>query len=129
MSEPAQQPGAFCWNELSTPDPDAAAKFYAGVFGWTTEAVDGGSLPYMMFKKGDQPVAGMMKPSPEMGEVPPHWMSYVLVEDINDSVAKVEPLGGNVLQPVIPVGDMGKLAVIQDPTGAVFSFWEAGDCS
>lgn len=129
MSEqtPAQGPGAFCWNELVTSDPEAATEFYAGLFGWTAEPVDGGPMPYVMFKKGDQPVAGMVQIVDEMGDVRPHWMNYVLVDDIEASVSQVEPLGGTVIQPVVPVGNMGRLAVIQDPTGAIFSFWEAGE--
>lgn len=126
MSETQNKIGLFCWNELMTTDVEAVKGFYEGMFGWTTKTMEGGGdMPYHFFQKGEEPVGGLMGITPEMGPVPPHWASYVMVEDIDASVAKVESLGGKVLQPVLTVGEMGKLAVLQDPSGATVSLWQA----
>jgi hypothetical protein len=64
MAEQTEAPpvaGTFCWNELMTPDPKAAATFYSGLFGWTTETMDmGGGRVYHLFKQGDKSTGGMM---------------------------------------------------------------------
>ncbi|MFT5124505.1 MAG: putative enzyme related to lactoylglutathione lyase [Kiritimatiellia bacterium] len=78
-----------------------------------------------MFKLGERPVAGMMSLPPEAGECPPHWMSYVTVTDVDASVAKAVAAGGTVIRPVMEIPNTGKFATIQDPTGAVLSFWQS----
>jgi hypothetical protein len=57
--------------------------------------------------------------------IPPHWNSYVSVDDIEASVAKVAPAGGTVVAPPFDVFDSGRMAVVQDPTGAMFELWQA----
>ena len=120
-------PGRFSWNECITSDPEAAKKFYGELFGWTTETMPMPKGEYTFFKRGDVPAAGMMKKPDEMGQVPSHWMAYVTVESIEASCAKAEELGGKVVQPKIDIPEHGSLAVIEDPTGAVFAFWEFSD--
>jgi uncharacterized protein len=56
--------------------------------------------------------------------VPPHWMLYVSVENADRSVAKAAQAGGTVLAPAFDVMDVGRMAVLQDPTGAIFSLWQ-----
>ena len=130
MSEPDTTAGIFGWNELMTTDAKAAAAFYIGVFGWEQETMDMGEFKYHMFKLGDRMVAGMMELTEEMGPVPPHWMSYVNVDDVDAAVAKATQHGGTVLKGAMEIPNTGKLAVIQDPTGAVFSFWQhLGQCN
>jgi predicted enzyme related to lactoylglutathione lyase len=57
--------------------------------------------------------------------VPPHWNSYVTVANVDESAKKAESLGAKVLAPPFDVMDAGRMAVIQDPTGAVFQIWTA----
>jgi predicted enzyme related to lactoylglutathione lyase len=114
-------PNTFVWNELQTHDLEAARPFYASVFGWTYEVDANG---YVACKAGDRVQAGMMKIEEERSDIPPNWTNYFLVEDIEASTAKVSELGGEVHVPPMSAGEIGRLAVIQDPQGAFFSIVE-----
>lgn len=115
-------PNTLVWNELMTTDQDQAAEFYGKVFDWKKS--DDGS-GYGMFAVGERIQAGMMTIDPAtMGEMPPHWGMYIMVEDIDASAAKVVELGGTLLRPVFAAGEMGRMAVVQDPQGAVFNIMQ-----
>lgn len=114
-------PNSLVWNELQTNDVEGAKTFYAGVFGWTYQVDDKG---YVAVLAGERVQAGMMQIQPEWGEVPPNWSVYFMVDDVNAAVAKVQELGGNVMVPPTPAGEMGKFSVVQDPLGAVFNVME-----
>ncbi len=131
MSEENKQqedktPGIFCWHEMMTTDKAASSEFYSSLFGWTHEDMDMGSFTYRFFKSGERSVAGMMEITPEMGDCPPHWMSYVTVEDIDASTSKAQQLGAKVVKEITDVG-MGKFSIIIDPQGAGIAMWEFGD--
>jgi hypothetical protein len=117
----ADQAGAFCWRELNTRDTAEAEAFYTALLGWTPLTKEMAFGPYTSFMQGDQPVGGMMAMTEEWGEVPPHWMTYVSVEDCDASAAKAESLGGKVCVPPMDIPEVGRFAVINDPAGAVFS--------
>ncbi|MFN2137091.1 MAG: VOC family protein [Candidatus Promineifilaceae bacterium] len=114
-------PGALTWAELQTKDVPAAKKFYHAVFDWDYE-VDAND--YVLAKKGDNALAGMMEIQEDWGETPPNWTVYFQSGDVEASVVKVKELGGSVLVPPMPAGELGKFAVAQDPQGAVFSILE-----
>lgn len=114
-------PNTLVWNELQTNDLDAARSFYAAIFGWTYEVDANG---YVVCNVGDRGQAGMMKIEEDWGPVPPNWTNYFLVADIEASAAKVSELGGNLMVPPTPAGEVGKFAVAQDPQGAFFSIIE-----
>src|ERR1044071_4280138 len=89
--------GAFCWNELSTTDLDAARGFYKALLGWEIKegAAPGGGMRYDEIVVGGQHVGGMYQSGPETGgEAPPHWMAYVAVDDVDASAGRVAELGG-----------------------------------
>ncbi len=121
-------PGQFCWIELGTTDADAAKAFYGRLFGWTAEESDAGDAGvYTMFGFSGRDVGGMytlMKEQLEMG-LPPHWMSYVAVASADAAAAKAKELGGTVVMEPMDVMGVGRMAVIGDPTNAMFSVWEA----
>lgn len=124
---PDYAPGTFCWVELATSDNEAAKKFYSELFGWTfADNPMGPDMVYTMLKKDDKEVGALYKMMPEMKErgIPPHWMSYASTPNADDSVAKAELLGATIMQPAFDVMEHGRMAVIQDPTGAVFSLWQ-----
>lgn len=124
---PDYAPGTFCWVELATSDNEAAKRFYTELFGWTfADNPMGPDMVYTMLKKDDKEVGALYKMMPEMKErgIPPHWMSYASTPNADDSVAKAESLGGTIMQPPFDVMEHGRMAVIQDPTGAVFSLWQ-----
>lgn len=119
-------PGTPCWVDLGTPDIDAAAAFYGGLFGWSidegenTEQTGG----YRQATLHDKPVAGMM-PLMQEGQ-PPAWTTYVSVEDADATAAKVREAGGQVFAEPMDVLDLGRMAVFADSTGTVFGIWQPG---
>jgi predicted enzyme related to lactoylglutathione lyase len=121
-------PGSFCWFELATTDQNAAKKFYTSLFGWSVDDSPMGPDDfYSMFKlDGHQTGAAYtMRKEQRAQGVPPHWMLYIAVADADQAVSKTAQLGGTVLAPAFDVMDVGRMAVIQDPTGAIFSVWQA----
>ncbi|MBE7469084.1 MAG: VOC family protein [Anaerolineae bacterium] len=116
------QPGALCWNELATRNPQKSSEFYTQLFGWTAQTQPMGETNYTVFKNGDNMNAGMIEMTAEWGDIPPHWMVYLTVTDCDASAEKVTALGGKILVPPTDIPDMGRFAVVQDPQGAAFSF-------
>src|SRR5688500_2190510 len=109
--------GTFSWHELTTSDAGAAWKFYAELFGWQkTEAMDmGGGNMYQMFGyPGGQSVGGMSKRT----GIRPHWLPYVVVQDVEATVGRIAAGGGNVMLGPMEVPGGDKIAVATDPQGA-----------
>jgi uncharacterized protein len=120
--------GSFCWIELHTSDQKAAKSFYASLFGWTPQDMPMGPNDfYTIFKlQGRDAAAGCtLRPDETSMGVPPHWLIYIAVDDVEAAAAKAEQLGGKILAPPFDVMDAGRMAVVQDPTGAVFCLWRA----
>jgi predicted enzyme related to lactoylglutathione lyase len=112
-------PGALSLNQLNTTDPDTAARFYKGLFGWRTEEVAGGDQPYWGIYNGDRLNGGMMR-IPADGPPPPHWLVYFGSEDADADAGRIGELGGQVMVPPTDVPG-GRIVVAQDPQGAVFA--------
>ena len=112
-------PGALCWNELAAADLDSAPDFYVQLFGWSTEPFEGGPMRYLTIKNGQATNGGMREKQPQE---PPYWLVYFAVEDAEASLAKVKELGGNALAGPFEMA-MGKIALAQDPQGAVFALY------
>jgi predicted enzyme related to lactoylglutathione lyase len=115
--------GNFYWNELMTSDPEGATAFYSALVGWEVVAMpmpgaDGQT--YWVMKNDGKPVGGIMAMPPGMpAGIPPHWSSYVAVADVDASAKRVTELGGMVHKPPFDIPEVGRMAVIGDPTGAV----------
>jgi predicted enzyme related to lactoylglutathione lyase len=118
-AELVNAPGAFCWNELASPDLDASTAFYSGLFGWEISPFEGSPEPYLSIKNGDANNGGIRELRPPE---PPHWLVYFATEDIDAGLAKVEELGGTRLAGPIDIG-MAKIGIVQDPQGAVFALY------
>ncbi len=116
-----QTHGAFSWNELMTPDPAAAAHFYSQLFGWQVKDPIAEMGDYRLASLGDVMVAGIMPPAPGGPPMPPQWGSYITVADTDRAAERAVELGGKVLMPPMDVPTVGRMAVLQDPQGAVFS--------
>lgn len=127
MNEIKRQHGAFSWNELMTPDTDAAKSFYGELFGWTIEDMDCGGETYSVIKLGEQELGGIMKTPAEAAGMPPMWGSYVTVDDIHRSVEQVQALGGSVIVPPREIPETGTFCVIQDPQGATLNLFQFTD--
>lgn len=117
--------GRVCWTELSTPDASAAKTFYSQVFGWEFIDQDIGDMTYTMIKKDDKNFGGIWQiPKDQLNDIPPHWLTYILVENLEQSLKKAEDAGATVAVPATAVSDYGRFAIIQDPTGAHIAFWQ-----
>jgi len=118
-------PGVPCWIDTTQPDPDAAAAFYAAVFGWTYEDVTPADAPqrYAIAHRPGGTVGGIGGPS-EAG-VRPTWEMYVRVADADEAAVRVRNAGGRVLVEPTEVGPGGCFAAFADPAGAAFSVWQA----
>jgi len=116
--------GVFVWDELVTSDVDAARAFYGDVFGWTaSDSEMGEGFTYTIFKRsGDEDVAGAMP----LGEIPapPHWLPYLSTDDVDASAARAGELGATILREPWDIEGLGRLAIVQDPTGAVFGLFK-----
>jgi uncharacterized protein len=113
-------PGALVWNELASPDLEASKTFYGGLFGWEIAPFEGSPTPYLAIKNGDANNGGMRPLDPP--GMPPHWLAYFGVQDIDAALAKAKELGGEVLAGPIDI-QMAKLGVVRDPQGAVFALY------
>jgi len=117
--------GEFCWNELMTSDTRKAQAFYSSLLGWTTQEHDMGEMTYTMFMAGDKSVGGMLQiPKDKRDKIPPHWMSYISVKDVEETLKKAKDLGAIIKVPVTSVEGMGRFIVIEDPSGAHIAFWQ-----
>ena len=121
------EPGTFCWPELGTNDPEAAKEFYTGLFGWTVNDVPAGPAgTYTMLQLSGKDVGalyGLNKDQRSQG-VPPHWLSYISVASVDETARKAKELTGKVFAEPFDVFDVGRMAIIEDPTGATFALWQ-----
>src|SRR5260370_6571209 len=115
-------PGSFCWAELATSDVESAKKFYSEMFAWTTVELPGTGGSYIIFRSEGSDAAAMYSAPPG---VPTHWGAYFSVANVDESAAKIEPLGGKIIAGPFDVMDAGRMAAVQDPQGAAFSLWQA----
>jgi predicted enzyme related to lactoylglutathione lyase len=119
--------GTFCWVDLAATNAEQAKEFYAGLFGWHAQAIPVGSGVFTMLQLGGREVASLYQLSKQQQAqgVPAHWMAYVAVVSADDTAERVRPLGGQVLVEPFDVLDLGRMALILDPTGAPFALWQA----
>ncbi|MFI9239425.1 VOC family protein [Streptomyces cinnamoneus] len=113
------EPGSVVWNELNTADPEAAAAFYEDTLGLTATTMKD-APGYFSLKAADRPVGGMQDLEKSPPGSPSHWLTYFSVDDVDSTVDALTRAGGSVLKPPF---DMvaGRMAVVQDPQGAVFA--------
>jgi predicted enzyme related to lactoylglutathione lyase len=128
LSERDRYPaGVPCWVETLQPDPQRAVAFYCAVFGW--DCADPGTMPgggtYHVARYGGRDVAGIGATPAQGGPSAPVWMTYVRVERIEDTLARVRAAGGSVLVDALDAPPAGRLAVIADPDGVSLCLWEA----
>lgn len=121
------RPGTLSYVELVSSDPNGSREFYSNLFGWSFRDEDMGEHGiYTQFLKEGDVVGALYKLMPHQAEagMPPHWGVYLTVENVADATAKAKELGGSVIMGPMDVDDHGKMCVLADPVGAVFSIWE-----
>jgi predicted enzyme related to lactoylglutathione lyase len=116
--------GQFVWYELTTPDVDAARRFYPTITGWGTQQFD---KDYTMWTSSGTPFAGIFKLGPEHRAqgIPPNWMPYVEAGNVDDTARGVTSLGGTVVVPPTDIPGTGRFAVAKDPQGATFGIYKS----
>ena len=110
--------GVFVWDELGTQDVDGAERFYDAVFGWTISDMGEEYGGYKIFNLREKGVGGMMK-MPD-ASIPSMWVPYIATDDTDATVSKAQELGGSTVIEAMDVPNVGRIAVLKDPVGAVF---------
>lgn len=116
--------GEFCWTEIATNDAEACQTFYENVFGWQFKKSNatGTEMEYLEFGTDENRQFGglfQMNPAWYGGEMPkPHANIYVAVDDVDAAASRAVELGGSVVGAPMDVENVGRMAEIQDPTGA-----------
>lgn len=117
----ANEPGTWCWNELSTRDTARAATFYQHVFGWEAVKTPAADIDYSEWKLDGATIGGMMPMPPAVPDaVPAHWLVYFAVDDTDATLATATTNGGSVLVPPTDITP-GRFCVLADPAGATFA--------
>jgi hypothetical protein len=122
--------GTPCWVDLATTDQAAAKEFYGSLLGWSWDDMPmGEGLTYSMAKlNGRQAAAVYAEQDDEKAQgIPPHWSTYIAVQNVDEAVSKVVPAGGQVLMGPMDVFESGRMAVVTDPSGAAVGLWQAKD--
>ena len=123
----------FTWHELYVPDSEAGIRFYTQVLGWEVQQTALEGFDYPMLVANGRPIAGVQATggNPQMAGVPPHWATYIAVDDVDARVAKVTLHGGSLVVPAMDIPTVGRMALIADPQGAhIWLFTPAaGECS
>lgn len=111
------------WVDLSSSDPARSGEFYAKLLGWQIEvSQDPQYGGYAIARIGGMDVAGIGPK--QSADAPTAWMVYIGTNDAEDLAKKVQAAGGTVIAPPFDVGDQGRMAVFQDPSGAFISAWQ-----
>lgn len=118
------EPGAFAWNELATRDVDGSKAFYSKLFGWKLETQQMGPTSYTMITNGDRPNGGFIEMNEQWEGIPPHWMTYFWVDDVDASAKAVEGSEGKIHVPPTDIPEVGRFSVVADPQGATFTLFK-----
>ena len=117
--------GAPCWVDLMSSDVEKSRAFYAGLFGWTADEPNAEFGGYTNFSKDGEQVAGLM-PAQEPDQ-PDVWSVYLTVDDAEKTVEVAKANGAQVFAEAMAVGDLGAMAILADPGGAMVGMWQPGE--
>jgi predicted enzyme related to lactoylglutathione lyase len=120
MDVMAHSAGTFCFAELTTPDMEAAKRFYGSIFGWTAFDVPGAVGNYALFRQNGKDVAGLNRSSQGRHA----WLHYVAVDSADDSASRARELGAVIVAEPFDVPGIGRMAMFTDPAGASAALWE-----
>lgn len=121
------KPGQIGWFDISVPDAESLKDFYCRVVGWKAEPVemDGYNDHCVTPEESDEPVGGICHARGGNADLPPQWLIYITVADLEESLRRVTELGGSAITPIREYGS-GRYAVIRDPTGAACALFQSG---
>jgi hypothetical protein len=120
----AKAAGTPTWLDLTSPNVEAARKFYNAVFGWEYDISPefGG---YTTARSGKYSTVGLVGDHPDNAGKPSFWTTYFATNQIESDVARAVALGAKIVSPAMVVGAFGSMAILADPTGATFGLWQA----
>lgn len=121
MGDLRQKHGSFGWHQLLTTAPRQAVAFYEALLGWRAESGGLEGVEQHLMFNGDQPVASILGVPDDVEGAMPHWHPHLAVDDVDRRVALAVELGGRVVVEPADIEGLGRLAVIQDPAGAVLT--------
>lgn len=116
--------GKFVWHDLMSSDVHQSIRFYGELFNWKIERDEKG--PYHVILHDGKDIGGMLPLSKDMGPQRSHWIGYIAVDDIDQTLAEIPKLGGQIYMPKTQIEEVGMFAVAADPTGAAFSPFQYG---
>ena len=119
--------GTIGWHDIAVPDAPGLRDFYASVVGWKPEGVDMGDRTdfTMTQPESGDPVAGICHALGDNADLPPQWLIYIIVDDLDASIENCSRLGGKILRDPRPLSG-GRFALIEDPVGAVTALYQEG---
>jgi uncharacterized protein len=118
-------PGQIGWIDLTVPNAEAVRDFYQEVTGWTATPVAMGEYQdYCMNAANGQSVAGVCHAQGDNAELPPVWMIYIVVANLDDALERCQTRGGELVSAIKTAGN-GRFCVIRDPAGAVAALFES----
>ena len=118
--------GRVTWVDLTVEHAGLIGDFYAKVTGWTPSSVDmGGYADFNMLDSAGEPVAGVCHAGGSNADLPPQWLIYITVADLDAALEACLGAGGDVLGAPRGLGEMGRFALIRDPAGAVAALHQA----
>ena len=126
MTDKINPVGKISWIDLTVGDAENIRDFYSEVIGWETSPVSMGDYDdyCMMPPLEDNPVAGVCHARGVNKDLPPQWLIYINVENLDNSLAACTKLGGEIIAGPKDMGKSGRMAVIKDPAGAVSALFE-----
>jgi uncharacterized protein len=119
--------GEFCWTEIATNNLETCKSFYSNVFGWEYKGTDatGGGFEYLEFGINPRNSGALYQINPNWFEgnpPPPHFLVYIAVDDVDEIATKAFDLGARIIKPPMEIPNVGKMCIINDPTGAMIAF-------
>jgi predicted enzyme related to lactoylglutathione lyase len=126
VANEAPGPGQIGWIDLTVGDAEGVRDFYGDVTGWTPAPVGMGEYQdYCMNAVSGQSVAGICHARGENADLPPVWMIYIVVADLDEAMRRCEARGGKILRAPKGVEAGSRFAVIRDPAGAIAALYES----
>lgn len=118
--------GSIGWVDLTVPEASPLREFYSAVTGWTHQGCDmGGYQDYVMQKpESGEGVAGVCHARGSNANLPPVWLIYIIVANLDESITKCKQMGGAILGEPRSMGPQGRYCIIRDPAGAHCALFE-----
>lgn len=117
--------GEICWREHNSQNLSVAKNFYQELFGWQLEQSKVTEMSYEEVHNNGEAIGGMMEITKDWGEnwekIPAHWMSYIAVDNCDETIEKIKANGGEICVPAFDAPNVGRISVVNDPSGATFS--------